>query len=455
MVTMGREPEVGDHAPVRPRAGDPYHPRTAHRRAAGELLRTRDATAMAVGGMIGGGIFSVLGVAITLAGHLAVGCFVLGAALAAVTARSLAGLSARSGRSGGPFDDLRGRGRTGLAGTMVWLLGFGYVVAMAVYSFTFGRYAANALDAPTWAARALTGAIVVAFLVVNLKGVRVSSRTEDLIVAVKLVVLGGIAAIGIAAFAPDRLSPPANEGVLGLFVGAATVFFAYEGFELICFDRGDMVDPGRTLPRALYLSVAIVAAVYVGVTLGAQMLVSDATIAANREVAFVVVGREALGGVGRWAAIVGALFATASAINATLFSCARLVRDASRAHDLPAVLGRERSGQPAVALAAISVGGVLLAMLPGITVVITFGSASFLVIYAVANWLEMRATGGERRIMAGAGLLACVASIALVAYELAVDDPGGLAAIVGIATALAIARAVFVRTGRAAVTRAG
>jgi hypothetical protein len=49
-------------------------------------LSVVDATAMGVGGMIGGGIFSVLGVAITLAGNLAFGCFVLGAVLAGATA---------------------------------------------------------------------------------------------------------------------------------------------------------------------------------------------------------------------------------------------------------------------------------------------------------------------------------------------------------------------------------
>ncbi|MGZ6884654.1 MAG: APC family permease [Acidimicrobiia bacterium] len=410
-------------------------------------MRTRDATAMAIGGMIGGGIFSVLGVAITLAGHLAVGCFLVGAAIAATTARSFASVTARAGRSGGPFEHLRETGHARLAGMLVWLLGLGYVVAMAVYAFTFGRYAANALGAPTLVARLLTIAIVLGFFVLNLRGVRVSSRTEDAVVAVKLVILGGIAAVGIAAFAPDRLSPPANVGVLGLFVGAATVFFAYEGFELVCFDRDDMVDPLRTLPRSMYLSVAIVAAVYLGVTFGAQMLVSDHAITAQKEVAFVVVGRAALGEVGRWGAIVGAIFATASAINATLFSCARLIRDASRARDLPEVLGRERAGQPAVALAAISVAGVLLAMLPGITVVITFGSAAFLAIYAVVNWLEMtEAPRTGARVVAAVGGLACAASIALLVYQLAVDDPGGLAAIGVVAAVVVVGRVLFVRS---------
>src|SRR5262245_35649892 len=98
-----------------PHRRGPYHPRAA--RVRGERrLRVPDATAMAVGGMIGGGIFSVLGVAIELAGHLAFMCFVLGGILSAVTARSWAGVTARAGRSGGPFDHLRDEGHPQLAG---------------------------------------------------------------------------------------------------------------------------------------------------------------------------------------------------------------------------------------------------------------------------------------------------------------------------------------------------
>jgi amino acid transporter len=319
---------------------------------------------MAVGGMIGGGIFSVLGVAITLAGHPPSGCFSSAARLARA-ARSWAGVTARAGRSGGPFGHLREQGHGQLAGVLLWLLVFGYMVAMAVYAFTFGRYAADALSAPLWVARSFTVAVVALFFAVNLRGVRVSSLTEDLVVLVKLLVLAGIALVGLAQFSSARLSPLADSGVTGLFLGAATVFFAYEGFELICYDRDDMHDPVHTLPRSLYLSVVTVATVYIGVTLGAQMLVSDHVITARKEVAFVAVGEAALGGFGRWAAIVGAVFATGSAINATLFSCARLVRDASTTGDLPRSLGRETHGQPMIAMAFISIVGVTMAMLPG------------------------------------------------------------------------------------------
>ena len=97
---------------------------------------------MAIGGMIGGGIFSVLGVTIDLAGHLAFAAFLLGGAIAALTARAYARLAVRSGRSGGPFTYLRDEGHPDAAAWVAWLLIAGYVFALAVYAFTFGHYLA-------------------------------------------------------------------------------------------------------------------------------------------------------------------------------------------------------------------------------------------------------------------------------------------------------------------------
>ena len=410
---------------------------------------------MAVGGMIGGGIFSVLGVAIELAGHLAFMCFVLGAILAALTARSWAGVTARAGRSGGPFDHLREQGHPQLAGVLLWLLVFGYMVAMAVYSFTFGRYAASAMHAGPTAARLLSIGVIVVFLAVNLRGVRLSSLTEDLVVLTKLVILFGVAFVGIARFDADRLSPLAGSGLGGVLLGAATVFFAYEGFELICYDRDDMEDPARTLPRSLYLSVAIVAAVYVGVTIGAQMLVSDQVIVSSKEAAFVEVGSAAAGGFGRWAAIVGAVFATGSAINATLFSTARLVRDASQTGELPETLGHETNGLPMLAMGCIAVFGAAMAMLPGITSVIVFGSASFLAVYAIVNYLEARAAPSRScRVIATVAGVMCVAALADLFIELARTDRVALALVSGLVIVLSAARYVFLRrkAGRTAVS---
>jgi amino acid transporter len=422
----------------------PYHPKTASRTAASKQLGLLDATAMGVGGMIGGGIFSVLGVAIAMAGNLAFGCFVLGGILAALTAWSYAGVTLRTGTSGGPFAELRSHGHTELAGWLLWLLVFGYMVAMAVYSFTFGRYAANAIGVGPAGARLLSIGVLVAFLAVNLRGVRVSALTEDAVVLSKLAILGGVAALGIAQFSAARLSPLATEGATGLVLGAATVFFAYEGFELISYDSEDTRDARRIVPRALLLSVGVVAVIYISVTLGAQMLIGNHVLVDQQEVAFIAVGRAALGEPGRWVAIAAALLATASAINATLFSAARLVRDGSEAHELPRALGRERRAIPIFALAFIALGGGAMAMLPGITAIIGVGSGAFLAVYTLVNILQARAAPRRtERVVAGAAAILCAGAVGVLFVDLADTDPISFGIVSLLVVALAGMRVAF------------
>jgi len=347
---------------------------------------------MAIGGMIGGGIFSVLGVTIDLAGHLAFAAFLVGGAIALLTARAYARLALHSGRSGGPFAYLREEGHPTAAAWVAWLLVAGYVFALAVYAFTFGHYLAHALGAPGAVARLLSVAVMAAFVTVNLRGVTASGRAEDIVVAVKLLVLGGISLVGIGMLSADRLAPLDDKGLLGVLLGAALIFVAYEGFELLPYDYDDLEQPRRNLPRALYLSVAVVALVYVAVTLASQMLVSDRLLTTQKEVAFAIVGKEALGGFGLWAATMAAVFSTGSAINATLFSTARLIRDVSAADELPAALGRERDGLPATAIVTIALLGGAFALLPGIVEVVAFGSFTFLLLFALVNLLHARHT---------------------------------------------------------------
>jgi len=403
---------------------------------------------MAIGGMIGGGIFSVLGVTIDLAGHLAFAAFLVGGAIAALTAHALARLALASGRSGGPFAYLREEGHEATAAWIAWLLIVGYVFALAVYAFTFGHYLAHALGAPLLVARASGVAILGAFVAVNLRGVTTSGLTEDLVVLVKLLVLGGIAVVGLGMMSADRLAPLDNRGLLGVFLGASLIFVAYEGFELLPYDYDDLDRPRRTLPRALYISVAVVVIVYVAVTLASQMLVPDRLLAAQKEVAFAVVGKEALGAFGLWAATVGAAFSTSSAINATLFSTARLIRDVSTAGELPARLARERGGLPTVALVWIAMLAAGFSLLPGVTEVVAFGSLTFLLVFGLVNLMHARHTAspGIDRALAWAGGALCFAAAAGLLFELTRSDRPALVLVGVCVLAVGAGRIAFVRS---------
>lgn len=422
-----------------------YHPRAErHRARRSGGLRLRDASAMAVGGMIGGGIFSVLGVTIEVAGHLAFACFVLAGAVAMVTARSYAGLARRTGGSGGPDAFLREQGHPELAAVTSWILVLGYVLALAVYAFTFGHYVESVLGGGTFVARGAALGILAVFLAVNARGVGASRLTEDAIVAVKLLVLAVVSAVGLWSFTPGRLEPLADLGVGGLLVGAGSIFVAYEGFELLSYDYDDIDDPDRTLPRALYLSVGVVVAVYVLVTLGSQMLVSDELIVAQREVAFAAVGEQALGGFGRALAVGAAVLATSSAVNATLFSTARLIRDLTEAGELPAAMGRTAGGLPIAAMVQLAVAGGVFAMLPAIDDLLAFGSLAFLGVFGLVNHSFARTADDRWSALTGhVGSLLCAGAIGVVLVDLATTNPLALGLVGGLTVAVVALRLVW------------
>jgi amino acid transporter len=240
---------------------------------------------MAVGGMIGGGM-SVLGVAMEKAGALAWLCLVIGGLIALCTAYSYAGLARKFREGGGAFEFLREIHREGLAGSLSWVLILGYVLIMSVYAFTFGHYLGEAFGLAQPVVRLSALAIVGGFVLINLVGVRQSSSAEIAIVWVELAVLLGLAAFGLSRWDSHQLGAGVESpGVVGVMVGAASVFMAYEGFQLLSYDYDDIHSPNKTLPSAVLSAVVVIIALYVTLALAAAFLVgagmAAAVLAAN------------------------------------------------------------------------------------------------------------------------------------------------------------------------------
>lgn len=100
---------------------------------------------MAAGGMVGGGIFSVLGVIVGVAGAWTWLSFVIAGLIALATSISYVRLAADYGEGGGAFTFLREIHAEGFAGSLSWVLVVGYTLTMSVYASTFGHYGAYAL----------------------------------------------------------------------------------------------------------------------------------------------------------------------------------------------------------------------------------------------------------------------------------------------------------------------
>ncbi len=86
---------------------------------------------------------------------------------------------------------------------------------------------------------------------VNLYSVKAAGRTEDIIVIIKVIILSLFAVAGLFYVKADYLLPVFDQGGLGVLMGAALIFVAYEGFELIPNAVNEMKNPQRDLPRSV------------------------------------------------------------------------------------------------------------------------------------------------------------------------------------------------------------
>lgn len=417
--------------------------------AAGEKLGFQATWSMAVGGMVGGGIFSTLGVVIAVAGPMAWLSFVLGGLVALSAGYAYVSLARMHGEGGGAFTFLREVHHESLAGGLVWVLLFGYVLTNAVYAFTFGEYLAHVAGWGPIGARIAAAAVIVGFLGLNLRGAGEAGRVEVALVWFKLAVLVALAGFGLVRWEPDLLSRGVPDAGVGeALVGAASVFMAYEGFQLLTYDYDDIRDPGRTLPRAVLSAIVVVIAVYVVVALGSAMLVGADGIVGSREVALSVAGRAALGAPGVVAVTVAAAFSTGSAINATLFATARLARDVSAAGELPASLGHEnRRGVPDRAVLVLGTLAILFAVVGQLGSLVETASLAFLCTFAVVAGLAFTERAGVRWLHA-LGAVGAVAAAGTLTVRLAESEPAALALFAGVILVAGVGRPWILRLGR-------
>ncbi len=399
--------------------------------------------AIGVGGMVGGGIFAVLGLAVELAHGGTPIAFGVAGGVALLTAYSYAKLSVAYPSRGGTVIFLdRAFGSGSLTGTLNVLLWLSYVVMLSLYAQAFGGYGATLLPTEWQDAgrHVLTVIVIVAISLLNLLSANIIGRAETWIVGLKVAILllfvgAGLWGVQAANIAPASWSPP-----LELVAGGMIIFLAYEGFELIANAAQDVKDVARTLPRAYYIAVGSVIGLYVLVSLVTVGNLPVDQIVAAQDYALAAAAKPFLGQTGFTLIAVAALLSTTSAINATLYGSARLSYTIATEGQLPGILERPIWGQPIVGL-LISAGLTLVvANVLDLASVATLGSAGFLVIFAAVNAANVR-QARETHSRAGVsaiGGLACLAALGALVWQTLVSNPADLV-VLGALLGLAIA----------------
>ncbi|MFZ0426901.1 MAG: APC family permease [Acidobacteriota bacterium] len=410
-------------------------------------------TAIGVGGMVGGGIFAVLGLAVSLAGGGTPIAFLVAGAVAILTAYSYARLSVTFPSEGGTvvFLDRAFGGNffTGSLNTLLWL---SYIVMVALYAYAFGGYGATFLPRSWqgWDEHLLISLAILIPAALNLLSAEIIGRAETYVVIAKVSLLVLFTAVGFLGIQAGRLEPGTWSSPLHLLAGGMIIFVAYEGFELIANTAQDVRNYRQVLPRAYFTSVLFVILLYVLVSMVTVGNLSLSEIAGAQDYALAAAAKPFLGEFGFRLIAVAALLSTFSAINATLYGAARLSFTIAKEGELPAFLEKKVWNRHIEGLIITTALSLLLANLADLSAISTLGSAGFLIIFATvngANWVLAEKTG-SRRWVCGLGLITCLTALLALLYQVLTERPGHLwvlLGLVGSATAVEAAYRLYRR----------
>ncbi|WP_456395905.1 APC family permease [Desulfurobacterium sp.] len=416
-----------------------------------EKLGLKELIAIGVGGMIGGGIFSVLGIAVGLAGNGAPVSFIIDMLIALAAGYHYVKLCLTFRDDGASYTYLKRAfpDKPFISSIEGWVVILGYIGTLALYSFTFGAYGADLLGyASSNLIRIILSILVLIFFYyVNIRGVRSSGVTEDIIVYVKILILSLFAVIGLARVDIHRFVPLMNKGILPVFLGAAVIFVAYEGFQLITNAVAETENPDRDIPKGIYGSIMITGLIYFLLAVIAVGTLSYHQIITAKEYALAVVAQPVLGVFGRVLIGIAALMATSSAINSTMFGASRMMAEMGEQGIMPHFLSnRNKKLVPVAALTVLFVLSLMFSMLGTLSIIAEFSSLTFLMVsigVSIANIKLKEKTHANTAIALAGLILMMVTSITIVGYLLK-TNPEEIAVILGLYIVVSAISVVYI-----------
>jgi uncharacterized protein len=427
-------------------------PPSGHSHQPKRTLGVASTVSIGIGGMVGGGIFAVLGLSIDLSRGAAPIAFLIAGGVAILTATSYARLSVAYPSRGGTVTFLNETFGSGVfVGGLNVLLWLSYVVMISLYAAAFAGYADSLLPGHPSAVvdHLFLSGIIIVIAILNIARASIVGRAEEWIVAAKVAILVLVVVSAFHGAHLSSVSPGQWPDPLAIIGGGMVIFVAYEGFELISNAAEDVRNPRRTLPQALYLSVGIVIALYV---LVAVVTVGTLTIAQVRDANSYVLAeaaRPSLGQAGFVLVAVAALLSTTSAINATLYGTARLSWTIARSSELPEAFEKKVWDRPIEGLLVTTGLTLVVANALNLNSIALTGSAAFLIIFAAVNAAAVRlAKRTAPRVLAVAAPAACVASLVALILEERSHNPWSVVIVGGLVAGSFAMEALYRRVTR-------
>jgi len=394
-------------------------------------LGFKELLAIAIGGMVGGGIFTILGISVSMVGALAPFAIALGGLVAWFAAYSYVKLGLYYKDEGATYAFFkRTYPSSHLAASFIgWYTIFGYISTLALYAYTFSSYGISGFSFGNdeTIRKFVAVGIIWLFAGINIWSVKGMGRVEDVMVYIKLIILFIIsvalifyAKTDFASFSSMIRKDFSSTPLLNILIVSSVTFVAYEGFQLVINAVNEMENPDKNIPRAIYSAIVLVALIYFIIALSAVLAIPAADLIKNKEYALAAGASDIMGKLGENLVVFGAILATSSAINGTLFGSSRQMARIADDGYLPAIVSQRKNNIPKTAIMTMAGIASLLIAIGGLRLILEFGSITFLLVsllMAVANFKIRSKTKSSTLITAFSIIGLLIGAILILLYE--------------------------------------
>ena len=348
-----------------------------------------DATALAIGAIVGAGIFVISGVAAGLAGPAVILSIIIAGVVSSFTAYSFVRLSSKFAEEGGPYVYAKNT-ISRFAGFITgWLWLFANIVAGATVSLGLASYVSSLLPILPIVPIAISSILILVIL--NIVGIKQSSIFNAVLVILKLSALSLFIVIGFSHLNFSLYEPFSPNGIKGVLSSAALIFFAYTGFGRPATAAEEIKDPKHTVPRSIVIALILSSIVYILVGIVSTGLIPYQKVANSGSP---ITDAIEYGIKIYWLKIFvsfAAIVATVSVLLTTIIGVSRVSFAMARDDLLPKVFSKMHKKFSTPYL-AILITGIVMAILPlfgnlkQTANVTNFGS---LLVYAIVNFTGM------------------------------------------------------------------
>lgn len=353
----------------------------------GKSLGVFELIAIALGGMVGGGIFTILGVSVSVIGVYTPIAIIIGGIIASFAAYSYIKLGVYYKDEGATYSffKLTFPNSSFAASLIGWWVIFGYISTIALYAYTFSAYAISSFDFADneIIRKAVAGTVILVFTFINIWSVKGMGKIEDIMVYTKLIIL---IIISFSLMSHENTTFPIliesspSFSILPILIVSSLTFVAYEGFQLVINAVNEMSNPKKNIPRAIYSALFLAILIYTIIALGAILAIPFEDIINKQEYALAAGANKTLGQWGTNLVIIGAVLATSSAISGTLFGASRQMSVVAEDGYFPEFLAKRTNNIPTLSIITMASLAFFLILIGNLKVILEFGSVTFLLV---------------------------------------------------------------------------